>query len=280
MVNSKENLINSVRDINIRHDFSLDPECNFWLSDMSINPKRNDPDKVSVNLRRYHYLLWNHKQLPNGDRFLLSEATTMGDYLYFGQNTELKFGADAIINLYTHHDNDKINRILTKLKKNKKYQKRDNEYIHKSYTIGGNIIFPKHNPSINTARGNIYRIADRIDLTLECIRIWYKDKNKETPLKSTIDIDSWFFNKFETFENYIDFFLLQDLVVKKNGKYKIKIFLKRNAKRDSDGNVLNMYGYPTTVKEWYTLYRKELKFLKKRNRRINRYIRKQHANKN
>lgn len=205
----KENyLAQKLCDIDVTLDFSLEPECNFWLPDNSVNPNRSDPDLVSMGLRRYHYLLWNGKLLPNGAKFELLEASNTKDYLCLKQDNRLKFGADSIINLYTHHNNNKINMILTKLRENKNYQKLDNNYIHQSYTIGGSIIFPKHKQSINTVRGNIHELADRIDLTLECIRIWYKDKNKETPLKDIINSDAWFFHKFETFENYINFFFI------------------------------------------------------------------------
>ena len=256
-------------DIDVTHDFSMDSECKFWLSDGSFGDNGNDPDAVSLALHRYHCLLWN-KELPNGEQFDLDDNLC----LYHDQTK--RFGADTIINLYTHHNNSQIRSLLNRLQNNKNYLKKDTEYIHKSYTIGGNIVFPKHKPSINTIRGNIYGLADRIDLTMECIRIWYKDKNRETPLRDVInDYDAWFFEKFESFEKYIDFFLLQDLVRRKNGKYQIKFFLKRNAKKDESGCSCDLHGYPKTLREWRILYRKEMGFLKKRNKRIAKYIRKQ-----
>ena len=47
------------------------------------------------------------------------------------------------------------------------------DFLHKTYTIGGEIIFPKHARSINQARGVNPLICDRFDLTLECIRRYY-----------------------------------------------------------------------------------------------------------
>ena len=83
---------------------------------------------------------------------------------------------------------------------------------------GGNIasytIFPKNRinngQTINMARGVIRLIDDRFDLTLECIKRFYK--NSSSPLFNTLNNYKSFFNLFESFENYVDFFLFQDLI--------------------------------------------------------------------
>ncbi|MBR2286081.1 MAG: hypothetical protein IJ866_01320 [Alphaproteobacteria bacterium] len=258
-----------LKDIDVKHDFSDDCEINLWNTDNSDN----DPDLKSRLLRRYHFLLWNNKDLPNGKPFKLTESPFMENYLCYNGDDTKRLGADTIVNLYTHHNNRFIMPILTKLEKDRNYQKRKNTYIHKSYTIGGNLIFPKDPKSVNQSRGNIYVLADRIDLTMECIRIWYEDKNTPTPLTNVLSADAWFFNLFGTFEEYIDFFLLQDLVKKKRGKYAVKIFLRRNTKDDE-----RFAGYPSNVREWRVLARKEMAFLKQRNRRIKKYIHRHSAN--
>ena len=54
------------------------------------------------------------------------------------------------------------------------------EYLRKSYTIGGEIIFPKYPKSINVERGRYNGIIkDRFDLTLECIRKYMIAKLKQ-----------------------------------------------------------------------------------------------------
>jgi hypothetical protein len=81
-------------------------------------------------------------------------------------------------------------------------------------TIGAYIIFPanqidrKH--TINQARGILRKIDDRFDLTLECIRRFYL--KEDSPLQETLDRYSDFFRLFDSFQNYVDFFLLNDLV--------------------------------------------------------------------
>ena len=81
-------------------------------------------------------------------------------------------------------------------------------------TIGAYIIFPsrqiERRMTINAARGVNHKIQDRFDLTLECIRLFYLNKNN--PLSDTFERYSSFFSLFQDFRGYVNFFLLQDLV--------------------------------------------------------------------
>ncbi len=74
--------------------------------------------------------------------------------------------------------------------------------------------------TINGSRGLNRSIKDRFDLTLECIRRFYI--NKESPLTETFQRYASFFNLFHDFGGYVDFFLLQDLV---DDGYSVKFFL-------------------------------------------------------
>ncbi len=75
------------------------------------------------------------------------------------------------------------------------------------------MIFPanridgKH--TINVMRGFTRQIADRFDLTLECIRRYYL--GFPSPLGETLARYGTFFSLFKDFRGYVDFFLLQDL---------------------------------------------------------------------
>ena len=84
-----------------------------------------------------------------------------------------------------------------------------------AYTIGGMLVFPSNKvdrrPTINGARGMHPQIADRIDLTLECIRRFYAGE-AGNPLAEVLARYSEFFALFGDFGGYVDFFLLQDLV--------------------------------------------------------------------
>lgn len=75
------------------------------------------------------------------------------------------------------------------------------------YTIGA--------MTINGARGFNQSIADRMDLTLECIRRYYV--GQRSPLTETLARYPDFFGLFETFSGYVDFFLLDDLVDERSG---------------------------------------------------------------
>lgn len=64
--------------------------------------------------------------------------------------------------------------------------------------------------TINQARGISRLIDDRFDLTLECIKRFYI--NEPSPLEEALRRYASFFRLFETFEGYVQFFLLNDLV--------------------------------------------------------------------
>ena len=78
-------------------------------------------------------------------------------------------------------------------------------FLHKTYTIGEEIIFPKHAKSINQARGVNPLICDRFDLTLECIRRYYAGVS--SPLHEVLCSDSVFFDLFGDFRGYVEFFV-------------------------------------------------------------------------
>ena len=87
------------------------------------------------------------------------------------------------------------------------------ELKHKVRTIGGHIVFPAHKKNgftINQARGVSRIICDRFDLTLECIRRFYR--NEESPLSNTLTNYKDFFDLFVDFKGYVDFFHLQDFI--------------------------------------------------------------------
>jgi hypothetical protein len=129
-------------------------------------------------------------------------------------------------------------------------------------TIGARILFPGNRvdgkPTINVARGFSAQIADRFDLTLECIRLHYL--GQASPLAATLDQYADFFDLFDSFEGYVDFFLLGDLV--QNGQ--VKFYLP------FDGE----FGLPlpNTVDEYKEYMAKTMEFVAARNRRIDSWI--------
>lgn len=130
------------------------------------------------------------------------------------------------------------------------------DFIRKSYTIGGTIIFPKWYGGINQTRGCNKYIKDRWDLTLECIRRYYN--NEQSPLYDTLIKDKSFFDLFKNFKGYVDFFYLQDCV---SDDYNSVVFWIGNG--EFKPNPL-----PKTVEEYLQWINNELEFVKKRNARI------------
>lgn len=132
------------------------------------------------------------------------------------------------------------------------------------YTIGGMMIFPGNRiggkQTINGARGFNRMIADRFDLTLECIRRHYLGEG--SPLAETLSRYGEFFALFEDFDGYVDFFLLQDLVTKDHSAVSFFMpfdnFNTPSVPRDRDA---------------YTEYRQlSIKFIEARNQRIERQM--------
>ena len=163
-----------------------------------------DADTYSPTMRRYHRLLWS-KPLPGGAMFDLEEAGRKGSYhlRHSSELGEFKLSSDAI-----------TNRLLKQAKRVVAQIPPEQLRPHRGYTIGSALLFPKTAPpgrmTINKARGMHPRIADRFDLTLECIRRHYR--GEDSPLASTLSEHADFFALFEDFFGYVDFWLLQDLV--------------------------------------------------------------------
>ncbi len=171
-----------------------------------------DPDTHSPTLRRYHRLLWT-KPLPSGRAFDL-DATTPGAYLHHrSQLGEFFLASDSVIPTYTRWA--AMQPIVNQL------AEAENEAFRTiGYTIGGMTLFPGDRidgrQTVNGARGFHPRIADRMDLTLECIRRHYR--SEPSPLGATLERYGEFFSLFGDFLGYVDFFLLQDLVTTDAGQ--------------------------------------------------------------
>ena len=179
----------------------IDINFNFY----SDTPKGKDPDSYSSTLRSYHRILWS-RELPNGSLFKLDETIPMRLH-HKSELGEFVLSSDSIAHTYS---NIKSTTDIVKKIDAEELEK----FVSLCSTIGGYIIFPSerinNQMTINGARGVNKKIRDRFDLTLECIRKYYK--NEESPLNETFKRYKQFFNLFESFKGYVDFFLLQDLV--------------------------------------------------------------------
>ena len=209
-----------------------------------------DPDLKSPTLRRYHRMLWS-KELPDGTRFELADGGSRSYLSHSSPLGEFVLGSDAITHSYRGHKRKKC--LIAQVKEEA------DDLFEIGSNIGGYLIFPKNKIdgkfTINQARGVDSFIDDRFDLTLECIRLFYLGQT--SPLYETLLRYENFFGLFQTFQRYVEFFLLDDLV-------------------DIDGNVkfyLPFDGFKTkpsfSSPEDYLVYKERVSnFVKLRNQRI------------
>ena len=179
---------------------SIDTTFNFYTDSGG-----KDPDSHSPTLKKYHKFLWS-KALPNGEIFTLTNTDSNSYLTYKSGQEEIALSSDSISNSY--RDKKALSSIVQDLSKEVE------EFRNLGSTIGGYILFPSEKidgkMTINGARGFNQKIADRFDLTLECIRLHYLGMTN--PLHEVLTQNAAFFKLFENFAGYVDFFLLQDLV--------------------------------------------------------------------
>lgn len=214
-----------------------------------------DADRYSSTLQEYHRILWS-KHLPNGKMFKLLKISQ--NRLYHKSDLgEFYLSSDRAIPSFSKWK--KLKHITSKIPKN-----RLNKFLNTANTIGGIVIWPSnrigHNQTINGAKGFNSLISDRLDLTIECVRRYYLDK--QSPLYETFKRYDDFFKLFENFKGYIDFFLFQDAVTSDYNLVKI-------AHPFDDFESVPV---PRSVDEYmqYLDYTEEL--VKARNKRIENYL--------
>lgn len=267
-----------------------------------------DPDVNSYNLYEAHIRVWN-KQCENFKEIFnieIPEIERNGrcrcELKLKNKNTVL--GSDSIMSIYWHRTfgnmrylmkeicKDEKNKLKSEIDKLKKrlnlidekdvdrhfndnfslYKKFIWDYLQYANTIGGFMLFPRHDCSINQARGMSDRIQDRFDLTLECIRRMYENGffTNTNPLFGISKEDKEFFEMFGSFENYAKFFCLNESWVEKG---KVLNLLYDDENKDKSGRnvkTLDEWDFsqeplPRDSDEWWTFYRNIMDRLKERN---------------
>lgn len=241
--------------IDVNFDFTSDTPHywdGFWERNGGLGLGATDPDKHSPTLKSYHQQLWS-KELPNGEKMNLQP----GDQYTYLQWKNFRLSSDTIIISLIHWNNKSmVDQINARLGDYKPFYL---DLIHKAYTIGGMIIFPQHQGSINQGKGCNKKISDRWDLTLECIRRYYK--GEDSPLYKTLARDKEFFHLFVDFKGYVDYFFLQDCV--SDDYSSVDIWCGDDSFEGS--------GLPKTLDEYFAFIENQLEFLKRRSQRIHEY---------
>lgn len=165
-----------------------------------------DPDSHSPTLRRYHQLLWS-KPLPDGRQFDLV-TTTPRVYLHHRESDlgEFWLSSDAVMATFSRRWS--MAPIIEQIPADDM-----DSFRTLGYTIGAMMVFPGNQIggkwTINQARGCNGSIADRFDLTVECIRRHYT--GEPSPLTEVLHRYSNFFALFGDFDGYVEFFLIEDM---------------------------------------------------------------------
>lgn len=213
-----------------------------------------DPDAFSPTLRRYHKRLWS-KRLPNGSSFDLSDSTP-GVYLHHRSELgEFFLSSDSAMPTFTR---------WSRLKPiTEQFPEWENEAFRTiAYTIGAMMVFPgnriERKPTLNETRGLHPSIADRLDLTLECIRRHYLDQ--ASPLAPTLSRYTDFFALFGDFRGYVSFFLLEDLVTSDGS---VTFFMPFDDFRPPS--------FPPDVGTYKEYRRRSIEFIGARNHRIEQF---------
>lgn len=214
-------------------------------------PEGRDPDTYSPTLKRYHQLLWQ-KPLPSGETFTLASQGRSTYLVNEGIAGRFAMASDTIISSHRRRARALYEQMPADV----------NAAFHRNgYTIGGFMLFPgamiDRLPTLNQARGTTRAIEDRFDLTLECIRRFYLWRGESSPLREVIARYYGFFLLFKTFDHFVEFFHLQDLV-------------------DEDGQIrffrpfddFTQTALPATLDDYVAYRDAQLDFLAKRNARI------------
>ena len=216
-----------------------------------LNGKQRDPDKYSHTLQEYNRILWS-KQLPSGYVFTLCKISENRLY-HKSELGEFFLSSDRAIATFTRRK--RLEHIIAQISKDE---------IEKFYkiadTIGGIVIWPSNKidgkMTIKGERGFNHKVSDRLDLTVECIRRYYRNDN--SPLFETLKRYSNFFSLFVDFKGYVNFFLLQDIVSDDYATVKMATYF----------DDFNTSPIPSCVDE-YLIYKDNIiKFVELRNARI------------
>jgi hypothetical protein len=215
-----------------------------------------DPDATSPTLREYHKLLWS-KPLPSGDPFDLEDTKPRAYLHHLSARGEFYLASDAAVPTWTKWL--RMARVVEPIPESER-----EEFRTLTYQMGGMMLFPSRRingrPSINQERGWNSRIADRLDLTVECVRLHYL--RETSPMAETLNRYGEFFALFEDFSGYTDFFLLQDLV--SDDSATVKFFMPFDDFATSP--------LPNSLDMYQDYRRNAIRFVEARNRRMTDHV--------
>jgi len=220
--------------------------------DHRLDSNGKDPDTHSPTLKLQNQLLWT-KPLPNGVLFDLQPEP--GKYLIYKSHLgSFHLSSDTIS--HSLREQKRMQWLIEQIPASEL-----DEFQSVGSIIGARTLFPGNRiegqATINAARGFHSKINDRFDLSLECIRLHYL--GEANPLETAFSRYSEFFGLFESFEGYVQFFLLQDLVNEKGTE--VKFFLPHDPSFEGSPR-------PDSVESYMQYKANTINFVKARNNRI------------
>lgn len=221
-----------------------------------------DPDRYSAVLYEWHKLLWS-RVVEGVAPFSLE---VLGDRGYTIRLTTTdgrtcRLASDGLIQTWSSPGWHRrlqaavIDEILTDR----------NNFYRTASTIGGYLLWPLNGPgetgqSINQARGTTAAIADRFDLTLECVRRHYLAPEAVNPLGKCLNRYAGFFKLFTDFDTYVRFWLLDDMLTAEG---KVRSFMTGQAIDE-----FRPVGIAQSVEEYVRFREGNIAFVQARNERI------------
>jgi hypothetical protein len=198
-------------------------------------------------------MLWT-KSLPSGERFDLEDGRP-GNYLVHRSGLGVYYlSSDAVIATLKQRARAIVQQLPDAERK---------EFSTIGYTMGGMMLFPSNKVdrqmTLNGGRGFHPRIADRFDLTVECIRRHYR--GQVSPLRDPLMRYHDFFALFGDFAGYVDYFLLHDLVTSDCNR--IRFFMPFDDFKTP--------AVPRDLDTYREYQRRSIDFVKARNQRIADY---------
>ena len=159
-------------------------------------------------MRLCHQTIWG-RALPDGRPISLVDRHPRGYLELQVDDSSLKLTSDSVVPTYERYKRAEAQRIREGIA-----SERLDKFAAISGTIGGITLFPGYRVgtanTINMQRGCDRAVCDRMDLTLECIRLHYV--GKPSPLAETLALYPEFFSLFGDFDGYVEHFLFQDLI--------------------------------------------------------------------
>ena len=218
-------------------------------------PTGQDPDSASATLKGLHRRLWS-KPLPvSGSIFRLEPAS--GGYLrHQSALGDFWMNSDSVVHTYRGWTRFGLPEVVRRIDETELAA-----FETLSFTIGAMMLFPswtgERHWSINQARGLTARIADRMDLTLECIRRRYA--GIASPMTKTLAWYDDFFALFGDLIGFAEFFLLDDLLTPDRAN--VDFFLPFD-------DFTRVAAVPVDVAEYRTYMAASMQFVRSRNARI------------